>query len=130
MENPIIIVLNAKENSPIKLKLCLVMIVTKGIIMDGVKLSEIKGLMVDKKICDRNCIDAFHRKDCCHEEINQALTDQGSRSIGLDREKLKQLLNKLPIVYTMAGINSEPVKTILDAIIANAKEIIVFKGTK
>lgn len=91
--------------------------------MDGVKLSEIKGLMLDKKL-------EAYDGDLSSEYWNKAITEQGRRSIGLDREKLAEQLLKLVSNLQWNDLPKESQNHFLsnaDAIIANEKELIVFK---
>lgn len=89
-----------------------------------VKLNKIKGLMVDKKL-------EAYDGDLSSEYWNQALTEQGSRSITLDREKLAHIIFKFD--YPEQEWSNFKTKwndyyELSDAIIANEKELIVFKG--
>lgn len=104
--------------------------------MDGVKLSEIKGLMVNKKSSnyDKNSLTSGILV-AVDNSYNEAITDQGSRSIGLDREILsftiyKKRCGRRFIIEEHLKVIMEESYKMADAIIANEKEIIVFKGAE
>lgn len=81
--------------------------------MDGVKISEIPGAMISKKVCN-GCGKAHSSKNlsaggfvsCCpdglysEQEYNQGLTDQGQVRLSLSREKLARKLMKIECTLT------------------------------
>lgn len=80
-----------------------------------VKLKEIFNLILkpleDKSYtCRQYCVDIGY---------NKALSEQGEKSISLDRKKL------LEIIKSVGGFDGDVVHEILESIIANLKDIII-----
>lgn len=60
--------------------------------MSGIQIKDIKGALLEKKVCDKDCYHPHGYQDCDCNTFNKAITQQGQVKIGLNREKLAKTL--------------------------------------